>query len=141
MSDFPAPNSTYEHFVSYGETDTMGFVYYGEYLHLFERARSKFMRDRGISYAEVEARGVFMPVREAHVRYRSPAHYDDKILIRAGISEWGRASVRFEYEIRSEDGKRLIATGFTHHPCVNRDIKPMAVPDWLREACAKDPAA
>jgi acyl-CoA thioester hydrolase len=136
MSGFPPPNTTYEHFVSYGETDTMGFLYNGEYLHLFERARSKFMRDRDMSYRDVEAKGLLLPVREAHVRYRSPAKYDDRILVRARVSEWGRASIRFDYEIRAAEDERLIATGFTHHPCVNRDMKPIAVPDWLKESCS-----
>lgn len=136
MSAFPAPNTTYEHFVSYGETDTMGFLYNGEYLHLFERARSKYMRDRGMSYADVETRGLLMPVREAHVRYRSPAKYDDRILVLARISEWGRASLKFEYEIRMAEDDRLIAEGFTQHACVSREMKPIAVPDWLKQSCA-----
>ena len=137
MSDFPLPNTLYEHFVSYGETDTMGFLYNGEYLHLFERARSKFMRDRNMSYADVEAKGLLLPVREAYVRYRSPAKYDDKILVRARVSEWGRASIRFEYEIRAAEDNRLIATGYTHHPCVKRDMKPVPVPEWLKECCSE----
>jgi len=136
MTDSPKPESVYEHFVSYGETDNMGVLYYGEYLHIFERARSKFMRDRGMSYADVEAKGVILPVREAHVRYRSPARYDDRIHVLARISEWGRASVKFEYEISAAGDGRLIATGYTHHPTVNADMKPVAVPDWLRERCS-----
>lgn len=137
MSEFPPPNTTYEHFVSYGETDTMGVLYYGEYLHLFERSRSKFMRDRGMSYADVEAKGVILPVRESHVRYRSPARYDDRILILARISEWGRASVKFDYEVRAADDDRLIATGYTHHPTVDTGMKPVPVPDWLKDACSE----
>ncbi len=52
--EFPQNDSWYHHFVSYGETDTMGVLYYAEYLHLFERSRSLFIRERGMSYAEVE---------------------------------------------------------------------------------------
>jgi hypothetical protein len=58
----------FSHRVSYGETDSMGVLYYAEYLHIFERARNQFIRDRGLSYAMVEERGLFLPVREARCR-------------------------------------------------------------------------
>ena len=120
------------HRVSYGETDTMGVLYYAEYLHLFERARGEYIRRCGMSYAEVEKRGLILPVREAQCRYRSPAHYDDLLLVRTGISEWTRASMRFVYEIWNEDKTRLLATGMTQHALVNKEGRPIAVPDWFR---------
>ena len=108
-TDFPSPESWYPHHVSYGETDAMGVLYYGEYLHLFERARSLFIRERGMSYAEVEHRGILLPVREAHCRYRVPARYDDLLHIRVGISEWGRASMTFTYEVHNADKTTITA--------------------------------
>ena len=130
---FPASDIWYAHRVSYGETDTMGVAYYGEYMHFFERARGEYIRERGMSYNDVEKRGVLLPVREAACRYRKSAHYDDLIWIHAGVSEWTRASMTFVYEVRSEDRSQLLATGHTQHACMGRDGKPMAVPDWLRE--------
>ena len=121
------------HRVSYGETDTMGVLYYAEYLHLFERARGEYIRRCGMSYAEVEKRGLILPVREAQCRYRSSARYDDLVLVRACIAEWARASLRFVYEIWNEDKTRLLATGSTQHALVNRQGRPVAVPDWLRD--------
>lgn len=110
----------------------MGVLYYAEYLHLFERARGEYIRNCGMSYAEVEKKGIILPVREAQCRYRSPAHYDDLLLVRTGISEWARASLRFVYEIWSEDKARLLATGMTQHALVNKEGRPVAVPDWFR---------
>lgn len=110
----------------------MGVLYYAEYLHLFERARSAYIRRCGMSYAAVEKKGIILPVREAQCRYRSSARYDDLVLVRAGISEWGRASMRFVYEIWSEDKKRLLATGMTQHALVNAEGRPVPVPDWFR---------
>lgn len=110
----------------------MGVLYYAEYLHLFERARSEFIRARGMSYAEVERRGIYLPVREAACRYRHPARYDDLVWIRTGINEWGRASMRFVYELRNEDKSLVLATGSTQHAVVNAQGKPTAMPDWLR---------
>ena len=129
---FPIPHVWMPHRVSYGETDTMGVLYYAEYLHLFERARGDYIRRCGMGYAEVERRGIILPVREAQCRYRSPARYDDLVLVRAGIEERGRASLGFVYEIWNEDKTRLLATGMTQHAMVNPQGRPVPVPDWFR---------
>jgi len=132
-TEFPQPYTWFNHSVSYGETDAMGVVYYAEYLHFFERSRSLFIRERGMSYSEVEKRGVYLPVREASCRYRIPAHYDDQLSIQVGISQWKRASIKFIYDIYKEDRSILVASGFTEHACVNKDGRPVRVPEWLKE--------
>ncbi len=114
----------------------MGIMYYAEYLHLFERSRSEYIRHFGISYAEAEKKGVFLPVREAECRCRSPARYDDLVLIRVAVSEWGRASLVFVYEIWNEDKTVLLAEGKTKHAFVNAAGKPEPVPAWFKELMA-----
>lgn len=133
MHEFPSPEIWLPHRVSYGETDAMGIVYYAEYLHYFERARSEYIRQCGISYSEVEKKGIFLPVREANCRYRSPARYDELVQVRCGICEWSRASLRFVYEIMDESRTRLLVTGMTQHATVNQAGKPVPMPDWFRE--------
>lgn len=128
---FPTPEIWYEHRVSYGETDAMGLAYYGEYFHFFERARGHYIRELGMSYAEVERKGVLLPVREAGCRYRSSARYDDKIWIRTGISRWRKASLIFVYELWDADKKTLLAKGFTEHACVGKEGKPTRFPQWF----------
>ncbi len=110
----------------------MGVLYYAEYLHIFERARSAYIRERGMSYADVEKKGVILPVREAECRYRSPARYDELVLVRTGVSEWGRASLRFVYEMWNEDKTRLLATGMTQHALVDATGRPIRMPEWFR---------
>lgn len=121
------------HRVSYGETDCMGVLYHAEYLHIFERARSTYIREKGMSYTLVEERGVYLPVREAYCRYRAPARYDDMTFVRAWISDWGRASATFSYELFAEDKNTLLATGLTQHAFVNGEGKPVRAPEWLKE--------
>ncbi len=133
MKDFPTPDCWLSHRISYGETDCMQVLYYAEYLHLFERSRSEFIRSRGMSYAEVEKKGFYLPVREAQCRYRAPAKYDDLIHIHVAIARWGRASIDFVYEMWSEDKTKLLAEGSTTHAVVNDNGKPCAVPMWLKE--------
>jgi acyl-CoA thioester hydrolase len=131
--DFPQPDTRLRLTVSYGETDRMGYAYYGHYPHWFERARGQFIRDRGMSYAEVETRGIWLPVRDMAVRYLRPARYDEDIAVRAGISTWGRASVTFVYQVFGPpDASVLLAAGETLHACTSPSGKPVPVPDWLR---------
>ena len=131
--DFPSPDSRLRLTVSYGETDRMGYAYYGHYPHWFERGRGHFIRERGMSYAEVEARGVWLPVRDLAVRYLRPAHYDDEVVVRTAVSAWGRASISFAYQLYGppQDGT-LLAAGETLHACTTPEGRPTAVPDWLR---------
>lgn len=111
----------------------MGVVYYAEYFHIFERARSEYIRSCGMSYNEVEQRGIVLPVREAQCRYRKSARYDDLIQVHTAISEWSRASLRFVYEVRNEDKTIVLATGMTQHATVDRSGKPVPVPAWLKD--------
>ena len=114
----------------------MGVVYYGNYAHWFERARGQFMRERGLSYGEVERRGVMLPVRELNVRYLAPARYDEPVRVRAGICAWGRASVTFAYQVYGPpEASRLLCLGSTQHACVTGQGKPVAVPGWLKDLC------
>jgi acyl-CoA thioester hydrolase len=125
----------------------MGVLYYAEYLHIFERARTAYTHLRGLPYKEVEKRGVFLPVREARCRYRSPARYDDVLNVFCGIREWRRASFNFIYRVEKEEDSSPVAEGATNHALVNNLGRPIPVPDWFFEAyerrrsCDPQPAA
>ncbi len=109
--------ATVEYRVPYADTDQMGFVYYGNYLEYFERSRNELMRTFPITYKEMEARGLGLPVLQAHVDYRSAAHYDDLLTIRATMTEIGRLRVRIDCEVRR--GDEVLATGYTVHACID----------------------
>jgi acyl-CoA thioester hydrolase len=105
--------------VIYGDTDQMGVVYYANYLRWFEAGRAEFLRAKGLSYSDFEARrNLSFPVAEAGVSYRQAAHYEDLVCVETSLVETRRASARFEYEVRRGDD--LLATGFTVHACVDR---------------------
>jgi len=117
--------------VRYAETDTMGVVYYGNYLTYFEVARVEFLRQNGLPMSEVD-RKVHMPVVEAAVRYVKPARLDELLRVRCWIAERKRASFLFRYEIRHAERQDLIATGETRHACWHPETQRMiAIPDWL----------
>jgi acyl-CoA thioester hydrolase len=87
------PNKTpifhYEHALRsrYSETDQMGYVYYGRYLEYFEVARTEMIRSLGLSYRELEQKGIMLPVVESHIKYKAPLFYDDQINIHVYLFE------------------------------------------------------
>ncbi len=98
--------------VRYADTDQMGFVYYGNYATFYEIGRVEAFRSLGVSYRELEADGVGMPVYDLHCRYLKPARYDDLLTIRVVIPELPRARIMFRYEVLNQAGD-LLNTGET----------------------------
>lgn len=98
--------------VRYGETDQMGYVYYGFYAMYYEVARVESLRKLGLTYKEIEAMGVIMPVLENHSKYMAPGRYDELLRIVTTIRERPGVRIRFEYEIFNEENK-LINQGET----------------------------
>ena len=94
--------------VRYGETDQMGFVYYGIYAQYYEVARVEAMRDLGILYADLERQHhIWMPVTHMEVRYLRPAKYDDLLRIQTTVPTLPGKEIKFRYEIRNEAGTLL----------------------------------
>jgi len=98
--------------VRYGETDQMGYVYYGIYAMYYEVGRVESLRQLGLSYKELEAMGVMMPVLENKSKYLSPALYDDLLRIVTTIRVKPSVKITFEYEIFNGQNK-LIHQGET----------------------------
>ena len=98
--------------VRYGETDQMGYVYYGNYAMYYEVARVESLRQLGLTYKELEDMGVMMPVLENHSRFHQPALYDDEITIVTTLREKPSVRIKFEYALYNGSGK-LIHEGET----------------------------
>jgi acyl-CoA thioester hydrolase len=98
--------------VRYGETDQMAYVYYGVYAMYYEVARVESLRKLGVTYKELEASGVMMPVLENHSKFLSAARYDELLRIVTTLREKPTVRIKFEYEIFNEESK-LIHQGET----------------------------
>lgn len=120
--------------VRYAETDAQAVVYHANYLVYMEVARSTLMRERGLPYSELEARGVTFLVARASLRYKAPARYDDPLVVRIRVSGVRGRLVSFEYRIEHEEDGRLLVTGETTHVCVDAAFVPMDVPGWALAA-------
>ncbi len=114
--------------VRYADTDKMQFVYNGKYLEYFEVGRTEILRNVGLPYSELEKNGYQLPVMEAGLKYKNPAHYDDELNIEATIKELYTAKVHIEYKITRKEDNALIATGFTDHIFMREDTKKPTKP-------------
>ena len=118
--------------VRYGETDQMGFCYYGNYAQFLEVARVEALRECGFSYKELEERGVLLPVRAYSIKYLLPAKYDDLLHIETKITKLEGVRIEFSYKISSDFGD-LIATAETVLVFVDSvSMKPIAMPKEFR---------
>ena len=119
--------------VRYGETDKMGFVYYGIYAQYYEVGRVELLRSLGISYKSLEDSGYELPVVSFKINYKRPAFYDDEIMIKTSISETPSSKITFDYECFNIDGS-LLNNGQVVLVFVNRDTKkPCKVPQVVLE--------
>jgi acyl-CoA thioester hydrolase len=101
--------------VRYGETDQMGYVYYGYYAMYYEVARVEALRRLGLTYKEIEAMGIIMPVLENHSRFLQAGKYDELLRIVTTIREKPGVRITFDYDIYNEEnilihqGKTILA--------------------------------
>lgn len=124
--------------VRYGETDQMGYLYYGYYALYYEQGRAEAIRQLGFTYKELEEQGVMMPVVEMNAKYFRPALYDDLITVKTSLKVLDKESpqVQFHSDLYNESGKLLnsgVVTLVFFDPTTRRKI-PM--PDILFEKLA-----
>jgi acyl-CoA thioester hydrolase len=99
--------------VRYGETDRMGYVYYGTYALYFEVGRVEALRRLGFPYRAIEDQGVMLPVHDMQVKYHKPARYDDALTIRTTIRTLPGVRIVFDYEVLDEQGALLTEASTT----------------------------
>jgi acyl-CoA thioester hydrolase len=99
--------------VRYAETDQMGIAYHANYLVWCDMARTAYLREHGLSYRDLEAGGLLLAVVEAQVRYRSPARFDDRLVVQCWPREVSSRGVEFGYALRHHASGQLVATART----------------------------
>lgn len=132
--------------VRYCECDPMGVAHHAAYVPWFEEARTELLRTSGVSFAQVEAAGIYLAVIGLDAAYRRPAHYDDLVEVRVRVTGGSRVKIKHAYEVRlverpglggaalgamRESGQDLLALASTTLACVDRTGRPRALPDWL----------
>jgi acyl-CoA thioester hydrolase len=111
--------------VRYGESDRMGYAYYGNYPFYYEVGRTEMLRTLGLSYKEMEDSGIILPVINLQSNYLSPAYYDDLLTVKTYLKELPTVRIRFEYEVFNSLGEKLnygettlvFSNAVTRKPC------------------------
>jgi len=122
--------------IYYHHTDCGGVVYYANYLNFLEEARTEFMAQRGVMVLDLIQRGVLFVVARQEVDYKYPAVYGDTIEIDTRITDSSGVRLNFEYEIKNQD-RRLLTQAKTILVCVDKNLKPQAIPEDIKEKLSK----
>lgn len=120
--------------VRYGETDQMGYLYYGNYGLYYEVGRAEAIRELGFTYRELEEQGVIMPVAELNVKYLRPAFYDNLITVKTILKELpGSSKIQFHSELYNEK-EELLNVGVTTLVFIDVKTKQKAgLPEELKK--------
>jgi acyl-CoA thioester hydrolase len=116
--------------VRYAETDRMGLLHHATYFVYFEQARTELLRQRGVSYRDIEDAGFFLVVIDIGCKFKRPARYDDELTVRTTVERVTHVKIVHRYEVRR--GHELLAEGHSTLACVDREGAPQPLPDILR---------
>jgi acyl-CoA thioester hydrolase len=111
--------------VRYEETDQMQVVYHANYLVWFEIGRTELIRELGFPYRRFEDIGFMLPVNEVNVKYKSPARYDDELVIRTRVAHCSGVRLTFAYEIYRAFDQAFLVSGETLHVWTDMNLKPV----------------
>ena len=117
--------------IYYQDTDAGGVVYYANYLTYFERARTEWFAEKGISVKQLADDGTLFVVAHAEADYVSPAKYGETIKIHTHLDAVAGVKIKLSYKIEEKDGRRLIVTGKTTLVCINSNFKPRRIPEEI----------
>jgi len=119
--------------VRFADTDAQGVAHNSAYVVWFEVARVEYLRKFAGGYQALRDQGIEALVLESFCRYRTPARFDDEIVVHTRCV--GPKGARFRYEYAIVRGDELLADGHTEHACVDaQTFRPTRVPGWLAEA-------
>ncbi len=118
--------------VRYAETDAAGLAHHASYVPWLEAARIEWLREAGVAYADLERDGYHLAVVELHLRYVSPARFDDELVVRSAVVSARSREVVFRYElVRDEENARQVANGTSRHLCL-RHGRIAKLPEAIR---------
>ena len=120
--------------VNYSETDQMGVVYHARYLVWLDIARCDHLRQRGMTYRELEAAGLRLAVSDVSIKYRQPARYDDLIRIRCWVRAVASRKVDFGYLVEHANDDRVLATASTGLLALDATMSLTRLPADVRAA-------
>ena len=118
--------------VYYEDTDAGGVVYYANYLKFLERARTEALVTLGFNNKKIKQDfGSLIVVKSCNIEYKIPARLEDDLSIRSFVKSITKTSFFMNQFITR--GENLIAEAKIHLVFVNKEGRPMRIPDSLFE--------
>jgi len=117
--------------VRYGETDQMGYVYYGNYAQYFEMGRVEWLRNLGLSYKRMEDSGIMLPVLNLNIDYKNPAKYDDLLTLKTTLLKKPSVRIEFGFEVYNQN-EELLTIGYASLVFIDmKRNRPTRAPDYI----------
>lgn len=111
--------------VRYQETDQMGVVYHANYLVWFEIGRTKFIEELGFKYASLEVEGYLSPVLDIQVKYKRPARYGEKVIVKTWLGAYNGVKTVYCYRVENLNGDILVTGESSHALVVKETFRPV----------------
>ena len=118
--------------IYYHHTDCVGVVYYANYLNFLEEARTEYFAQKNASIKQLADSGTMFVVARQEIDYKFPAVYADELDIQTQVGEVTCVRIEFLHAIYNQN-QRLIVKAKTILVCVDKSLKPQAIPEDLRE--------
>ena len=126
----------------YSETDQMGIIHHSNYAVWFEAGRTDFLKKAGIPNKEIEEQGVLLPLYEMNCKFKSPARYEDEIIVKTKLEHIGKVRIVFSYQVLNAKDGSVLTTGETKHAWTNKSLKPvnaqLLIPDIYNVLCEEE---
>jgi len=120
--------------IYYEDTDCGGVVYYANYLKYFERARTHFLEEHGLSVSELIQQGTEFRVTKAELAYRSAALHGETLVVDTTVHADRRISLTFSHTIQERTSQRLVVEGSATLVTVDSMGKLKRIPPHVLEA-------
>lgn len=118
--------------VYYEDTDAAGVVYHSNYLNYMERARTEYLREHGVSVAELAAKGVVFPVVRVEMQFKAPAHHDDLLRVTVAAVRSGGSSMTLKQQVLRDSNDHLLVEALITIACATPELKPRRIPPEVR---------
>lgn len=119
----------YKRTALYYETDQMGIIHHSNYIRWFEEARLDFMNQIGLSYKEIEDKGLLIPVLSAQCQYRKAVKYDETVFIYTKITDFKGVKFSFAYKVMDKNNQAVKAEGTSSHCFTDKELNPV----WIKK--------
>jgi acyl-CoA thioester hydrolase len=117
--------------IRYGETDQMGVVYHGNYPQFLEMGRISWLRSLDLSYKEMEANGVMLPVVSLEMKFIKPALFDDLITVKTNLKSLPMVRIEFDYEVTNQNNEILLKASTVLAFMDSGKKRPIKCPDYI----------